>query len=113
MEADHYSDEYDQAPMPHSIFFTQTGIAIHGTYEQRNLGKAVSHGCVRLSLKNATTLWGLVKNEKMASTKVVLRGGRPVRTAPAVARFEPRPSTADADNSDDFEPASQKRNARG
>ena len=35
MEIDHYSDEYDNAPMPYSIFFTQTGNAIHGTYEQR------------------------------------------------------------------------------
>ena len=31
MEIDHYSDEYDNAPMPYSIFFTQTGNAIHGT----------------------------------------------------------------------------------
>ena len=35
MEIDHYSDEYDQAPMPYSMFFTQTGIAVHGTYEVR------------------------------------------------------------------------------
>jgi hypothetical protein len=104
MEIDHYSDEYDNAPMPHSIFFTQTGVAIHGTYEQRNLGKAVSHGCVRLSLKNATTLWALVKSEKMANTKVVLRGGSPGR-APAVARVAPQPSTAE--NADELEPVSQ------
>ena len=32
MEIDHYSDEYDNAPMPYSIFFTQTGNAIHGNY---------------------------------------------------------------------------------
>ncbi len=63
MEIDHYSEEWDNAPMPYSIFFTQTGNAIHGTYEQRNLGRAVSHGCVRLSVKNAATLWGLVKHE--------------------------------------------------
>ena len=77
MEIDHYSDEYDNAPMPYSIFFTQTGNAIHGTYEQRNLGHAVSHGCVRLSVKNAATLWELVKQEKMANTKVVLSGAIP------------------------------------
>src|SRR5262245_36039763 len=50
---------------------TQTGNAIHGTYEQRNLGRAVSHGCVRLSVKNAATLWNLVKQEKMASANSV------------------------------------------
>ena len=87
MEIDHYSDEYDSAPMPYSIFFTGTGIAVHGTYEVRNLGHAVSHGCVRLSLKNAGTLWGLVKQEKMANTKVVLTGDVPA--SGTVARSRP------------------------
>ena len=77
MEIDHTSDEYDNAPMPYSIFFTQTGVAVHGTYEARNLGHAVSHGCVRLSVKNAATLWALVKREKMANTNVVLSGAIP------------------------------------
>jgi hypothetical protein len=31
MEIDHYSEEWDDAPMPYSIFFTQIGHAIHGT----------------------------------------------------------------------------------
>jgi L,D-transpeptidase catalytic domain len=31
MEIDHYSEEWDNAPMPYSIFFTQEGHAIHGT----------------------------------------------------------------------------------
>jgi len=66
MDIDHYSEEWDNAPMPYSIFFTKTGDAVHGTYEQRNLGHAVSHGCVRLSVKNAATLWKLVTREKMA-----------------------------------------------
>jgi hypothetical protein len=92
MEIDHYSDEYDNAPMPYSIFFTQTGNAIHGTYEQRNLGHAVSHGCVRLSVKNAAALWKLVKQEKMANTKVVLSGAIP--DAGPVARARPMPLTA-------------------
>jgi hypothetical protein len=94
MEIDHYSDEYDNAPMPYSIFFTQTGNAIHGTYEQRNLGRAVSHGCVRLSVKNAATLWKLVKQEKMANTKVVLSGAIP--DAGPVARARPLPLNADS-----------------
>ncbi len=91
MEIDHYSDEYDRAPMPYSIFFTNTGIAVHGTYEARNLGHAVSHGCVRLSVKNAETLWGLVKQEKMANTKVVLTGDIPASRT--VARSRPLQST--------------------
>ena len=52
MEIDHYSEEWDNAPMPYSIFFTKTGNAVHGTFELRNLGRAVSHGCIRLSVKN-------------------------------------------------------------
>ena len=93
MEIDHYSDEYDNAPMPNSIFFTQTGNAIHGTNEQRNLGRPVSHGCVRLSVKNAAALWELVKQQKMANTTVVLSGTIRDAGPPAVARSQPTPLT--------------------
>jgi hypothetical protein len=96
MEIDHHSDEYDNAPMPYSIFFTQTGNAIHGTYEQRNLGRAVSHGCVRLSVKNAATLWNLVRQEKMANTSVVIGGAIADAGPPAVARSRPLPLTPDS-----------------
>ena len=30
LEEEHYSKEWDDAPMPHSIFFTPAGHAIHG-----------------------------------------------------------------------------------
>jgi hypothetical protein len=93
MEIDHYSDEYDNAPMPYSIFFTQTGNAIHGTNEQRNLGRPVSHGCVRLSVKSAAALWELVKQQKMANTTVVLTGAVHDAGPPAVARSRPMPLT--------------------
>ena len=93
MDIDHRSDEWDDAPMPYSIFFTKIGHAIHGTYEQRNLGRAVSHGCVRLSVKNAATLWELVKRQKMANTTVVLGGAIPGAGSPAVARSRPMPLT--------------------
>ena len=77
MEIDHTSDEYENAPMPYSIFFTMTGNAVHGTEYESSLGHAVSHGCVRLSVKNAATLWSLVKQEKMANTSVVVTGEIP------------------------------------
>ena len=35
MEEDHFSKEFDDAPMPHSIFFTKVGHAIHGTEVRR------------------------------------------------------------------------------
>ena len=66
MEADHFSKEFDDAPMPHSIFFTKVGHAIHGTESEGRLGTPVSHGCVRLSRANATTLYALVRKGRRA-----------------------------------------------
>ncbi|MGY4597635.1 hypothetical protein ACVWXL_005381 [Bradyrhizobium sp. GM22.5] len=63
MEEDHYSKEFDDAPMPHAIFFTKVGHAIHGTDSVGRLGTPASHGCVRLSRQNATTLYALVQQQ--------------------------------------------------
>ena len=76
MELMHYSREFDNAGMPHAIFFTQRGHSIHGS-DHPGLGTAVSHGCVRLTLSNATTLYQLVKSVGMAKTKVVVSGHDP------------------------------------
>ena len=59
MEVMHYSQEWDNAGMPHSIFFTTRGHAVHGS-NHPGLGTPVSHGCVRLTLSNAATLYQLV-----------------------------------------------------
>ncbi len=91
MDKDHRSEEYDNAPMPYSIFFTASGIAVHGTDQQRRLGHAASHGCVRLSLKNAAILWDLVKRESIASTIVQVRNSS--GTAPKVATPKLAPMT--------------------
>jgi lipoprotein-anchoring transpeptidase ErfK/SrfK len=72
-----YSKEWDNSPMPHSIFFMKDGHAIHGSYEVKNLGKPVSHGCVRISPENATTLYALVKANGLENTQVVLSGVTP------------------------------------
>jgi lipoprotein-anchoring transpeptidase ErfK/SrfK len=72
-----YSKEWDNSPMPHSIFFIKDGHAIHGSYEVKNLGKPVSHGCVRISPENATRLYALVKANGLANTHVVLTGVTP------------------------------------
>jgi lipoprotein-anchoring transpeptidase ErfK/SrfK len=58
----HYSKKYDNAPMPHSIFFSG-GYAIHATPHIGNLGRAASHGCVRLHPSNASTLYNMTKGE--------------------------------------------------
>lgn len=81
MEADHYSKEWDDAPMPHSIFFTKIGHAIHGTDSVRRLGAPASHGCVRLSRENAATLYDLVEKEGVLNTTVTLTGSSQVAIA--------------------------------
>jgi L,D-transpeptidase-like protein len=98
MEADHYSKEFDDAPMPHSIFFTKIGHAIHGTDSVNRLGSPASHGCVRLSRENASKLWDLVKQEGVLNTTVTLTGSsqvalarNPRRANTAVARRAPQP----------------------
>jgi hypothetical protein len=81
MEEDHYSKEWDDAPMPHSIFFTKKGHAIHGTDSVNRLGNPASHGCVRLSRANAATLFALVKAEGVLNTTVTLSGSSQVALA--------------------------------
>ncbi|MGE3663091.1 MAG: L,D-transpeptidase [Pseudonocardia sp.] len=45
---DHRSAEFDNAPMPWAVFFTDSGIAFH----QGDL-KSASHGCIRLGAQDA------------------------------------------------------------
>ena len=85
MEKDHFSKEWDDAPMPHAIFFTMRGHAIHGS-THKSIGRPASHGCVRLEPKNAALLFDLVKQETMAQTRIVLTGEAPGVTPPAVAK---------------------------
>jgi hypothetical protein len=97
MEEDHYSKEFDDAPMPHSIFFTKIGHAIHGTDSEGRLGSPASHGCVRLSRANASTLYALVEKEGVLNTTVTLTGSSQIalarnprpRANTAVARRDP------------------------
>src|ERR1700728_1664095 len=77
MDADHLSQEWDNAPMPHTMFFDMRGHAIHGFSDVKHLGLPVSHGCVRLSPDHATTLFDMVKTQTMANTKVVITGRTP------------------------------------
>jgi lipoprotein-anchoring transpeptidase ErfK/SrfK len=72
-----YSKQWDNAPMPHSIFFMKDGHAIHGSHEVKNLGNPASHGCVRISPENAATLYALVVKNGLKNTQVVLTGTTP------------------------------------
>ncbi len=109
MEEDHYSKEFDDAPMPHSIFFTKAGHAIHGTDSVGKLGSPASHGCVRLSRANAATLFALVKEDGVLNTTVTLTGSSQVALArnprprgnTAVARRAPQYDQQQYDNAGD------------
>jgi hypothetical protein len=57
-----HSWKYNNAPMPHAIFFSGN-YAIHGTDAVWALGRAASHGCVRIAPQNAATLFELVSQE--------------------------------------------------
>jgi len=92
MDADHLSQEWDNAPMPHTIFFDLHGHAVHGFFDVKHLGLAVSHGCVRLSPDHAAVLFDLVKAQGMGNTTVIVAGRTPSGGGPAMAR---RPAPVD------------------
>src|SRR5690606_40089674 len=83
MERHHFSREWDDAPMPHSIFFTKRGHAIHGSFETKKLGRPASGGCVRLAPENAKVLFDLVKAEGVLKTKVTVTGDERIAIARA------------------------------
>jgi lipoprotein-anchoring transpeptidase ErfK/SrfK len=74
LERDWRSRTFNMAPMPYSIFF-HGGYAIHGTPHVGRLGQRASHGCVRLHPTNAATLYNLVKQRGMASTRIIVGYG--------------------------------------
>jgi len=55
-EAEHYSNVYDDAAMPHMERITWSGVALHGGALP---GYPASHGCVRMPYKFAERLFGL------------------------------------------------------
>jgi len=75
LEKEHFSKEWDDAPMPYSIFFTGQGHAVHGSYHVKSLGRRASHGCVRLHPDNAAKLFALVQKTGTANTRVIVKGG--------------------------------------
>jgi len=73
LERMHYSRKYDNAPMPHSVFFHR-GFAIHATYATRRLGSPASHGCIRLSPSAAKKFYYLVQKYGKANTRISIHG---------------------------------------
>jgi lipoprotein-anchoring transpeptidase ErfK/SrfK len=67
----YFSKKYDNSPMPNSVFFSG-GIAIHGSYHIRQLGRPASHGCVRLAPANAALLYDLVQEYGANRTRITV-----------------------------------------
>ncbi len=69
-DADHYSNLYDDASMPHMQRLTWSGIALHGG----NLpGYPASHGCVRMPFDFAERLFDMTQDGLAGD-----RGARPM-----------------------------------
>ena len=68
----HRSKKYDNAPMPHSVFFTG-GYAIHATDAVKRLGSPASHGCVRLAPEHASDFYRLVQVFGQQNTQIVIQ----------------------------------------
>jgi lipoprotein-anchoring transpeptidase ErfK/SrfK len=67
LEREWYSRQYDDAPMPYSVFFSG-GYAIHGGHSR--VGGPASHGCVRLTTGNAAQFFSLVADRGASQTKI-------------------------------------------
>src|SRR6266576_4851904 len=88
-EAEHYSNLYDDAFMPHMERITWSGIALHGGPLP---GYPASHGCVRMPYGFAERLFG----ETRLGMRVIIAPGDPVPVEIAhPALFSPKPD-ADA-----------------
>jgi hypothetical protein len=91
------SRQYDDSPMPHSIFFHE-GYAIHGTTYVKRLGGPASHGCVRLAPEHAETLYGLVRQHGRANTAIVISGTEPVPVPVAKPAKQERKKVASSES---------------
>ncbi len=77
-----FSKKYDNAPMPHAVFFSG-GVAVHATQSIGMLGQPASHGCVRLAPAHAARFYELVHKHGYQNTRIEVFGTPP---APRVAR---------------------------
>lgn len=51
------ADSFDLPGIPWVSYFTQTGIAVHGTYWHNDYGVPRSHGCVNVRSEDAKWVW--------------------------------------------------------
>jgi L,D-transpeptidase catalytic domain len=89
-DAEHHSNLYDDAYMPHMQRLTWSGVALHGGPLP---GHPASHGCIRLPYDFAAKLFGLTK----LGMRVIVAPSDAVPVSIAhPALFEPRPDAQHA-----------------
>lgn len=71
-----YSRKYDNAPMPHAVFFNG-GVAVHATSATGLLGQPASHGCVRLAPGHAAQFYALVHKHGLRNVRIEVIGATP------------------------------------
>jgi hypothetical protein len=87
-EAEHYSNLYDDAYMPHMQRLTRSGIALHGGIVP---GHPASHGCIRLPYEFADRLFDITK----VGMRVIVAPGNVAPVAIAdPALFQPKADAA-------------------
>jgi hypothetical protein len=84
-EAEHYSNLYDDAYMPHMQRITWSGIALHGGPLP---GYAASHGCVRMPYDFAASLFDITK---LGMRVIVTPSGVEPADIAHPALFQPKP----------------------
>jgi L,D-transpeptidase catalytic domain len=89
-EAEHYSNLYDDAFMPHMQRLTWSGIALHGGVLP---GHPASHGCIRLPYGFADRLFDVTK----VGMRVIVTPGDAAPMAIAQPALFPKPSGPDAE----------------
>src|SRR5712692_9510442 len=103
-EAEHYSNLYDDAYMPHMQRITWSGIALHGGPLP---GHPASHGCVRMPYDFARRLFGMTK----LGMRVIVAPGdvAPVEIVhPALFPTQPRAGTVAAARAAEADEAARK-----
>src|SRR5229473_2804987 len=103
-QAEHYSNLYDDAYMPHMQRITWSGIALHGGPLP---GYAASHGCVRMPYDFARRLFGM---SKLGMRVIVAPSDvAPVEIVhPALFPVQPRAGTVAAARAAEADEASRK-----
>ncbi|MEM7776820.1 MAG: L,D-transpeptidase [Pseudomonadota bacterium] len=66
----HYYSKRWRMSLPYLIWIGGDGTAVHGTTYAGRLGRPASHGCIRLSIRNAAKFYRLVERHGMWGTRV-------------------------------------------